>query len=205
MTIDMLRFTQAKSDQLNAADLPVPVTVRIERVETFERTEQPALLHLEGRTGRPWKPCKGMIRLLCAVWGGDGELWVGRSATLYNDPEVRWANEPSGGVRVSAVSGLKAAVKVAVPIARNKSKLYTVEPIADRPAAPRAAPVDPLLAALASLGLTIEALDAVTPDGTPKPSTLTGDRRAKCATWLQSPAAAERIAAARTHTTGAAS
>ena len=194
--IDMLRFTQAKSDQLNAADLPVPLTVRIERVETFDRTEQPALLHLEGRTGRPWKPCKGMIRLLCAVWGPDGDLWRGRSATLFNDPEVRWANEPSGGIRVSAVSDIKSTVKIAVPIARNKSKLYTVAPLAVTPPS-----TDALLSALASLGLTLEALDAVTPEGTPRPSASTGDRRAKLAAWLQSPAAAERIAAARAHLT----
>ena len=195
MTIDMLRFTQAKSDQLNAADLPVPLTVRIERVETFDRAEQPALLHLEGRSGRPWKPCKGMIRLLCTVWGSDGELWRGRSVTLYNDPEVQWAGQPSGGIRVSAVSDIKGTVKLAVPIARNKSKLYTVAPLTTAP------PTDALLSVLASLGLTLEALDAVTPDGTPKPSASTGDRRAKLAAWLQSPAAAERIAAARAHLT----
>jgi len=191
--IDVSATLAAKSDQLNAADLGQPVTVQVERVTLASGPEQPVEVHLVGFRGRPWKPCKTMRRLLVALWGADAAMWAGRWLRLHCDTSVEWAGAAVGGVRVLAASHIDTPLLRPLPVKRGKSSVFRVDVIrpSDVPSA------DPLLSTLASLGLTLAALDAATPEGTPLPSASTGPRRAKLAEWLTTPAAADRIAAAR--------
>ena len=56
--IDMSRFIEAKSDQLNADDLiGAPRTITITRV-TGNDGDQPVSIFYEGDGGKPFKPCK---------------------------------------------------------------------------------------------------------------------------------------------------
>lgn len=137
---------------------------------------------------KDWVLCKTNAACMAAMFGDSIEGWAGKDVSVYFDPTVRFGAEAVGGIRIDGSPQLTRVYEVRVT-QQKKKVTYTLRP------------TDALLSALASLGLTLEALDAVTPDGTPKPSASTGDRRAKLASWLQSPAAAERIAAARAHLT----
>jgi len=58
---------EAKSDQLNyddIADTEVVVTISEVRVR---QGDQPVSVFFNGCKNRPWKPCKGMIRILAAA------------------------------------------------------------------------------------------------------------------------------------------
>ena len=133
----------ARSDQLNAEDLVGgPITVTITGVKRTS-DEQPVSVEISGGH-KPWKPCKSMRRLLIMAWpdgakkeGGetkyDPTCWVGRSVTLIRDPSVKWAGELVGGIRVSALSHIKAKFEVALAESKKKKKLVTVEKI-DTPA-----------------------------------------------------------------------
>lgn len=96
----------AKSDQLNADDLIAgPIDVVIERV-TAGSADQPVDVHLVGRSGRPWRPCKTMRRLLAGAWGPETDVWIGRAMRLYRDPAVTFGSDAVGGIRVSHLSHL---------------------------------------------------------------------------------------------------
>lgn len=135
--IDISDTIIAKSDQLNAEDLiGGPITVTITGVKRTS-DEQPVSVEISGGH-KPWKPCKSMRRLLIMAWpdgaikeGGetkyDPTCWVGRSVTLMRDPNVRWAGELVGGIRVSALSHIKAKFEVALAESKKKKKLVTVE------------------------------------------------------------------------------
>ena len=66
--IDMSRFIEAKSDQLNADDLiGAPRTITITRV-TGNDGDQPVSIFYEGDGGKPFKPCKTIRRVMMGVW-----------------------------------------------------------------------------------------------------------------------------------------
>lgn len=124
-----------KSDQTNADDLIAgPITVRIEAVRRGS-TEQPVELHLSGH--RPYRPCKGMRRVLIQAWGNDGRVWVGRSMTLYRNPEVKYGGVKVGGIEISHLSHIDSRLEIAVTVAKGKRKIHIVEPLrVEQPAAP---------------------------------------------------------------------
>lgn len=130
-TLDISPFLEAKSDQITADDLIAgPRTFRIANVE-IPGGEQPVSVHMEGMEGRPFKPCKGMRRLLGHLWGPDAAKWIGRSVTLFRDPDVRFGADQTGGVRIAAVSHLDEPQTVPVRVSRGKAKKYNVEPIGE--------------------------------------------------------------------------
>lgn len=92
MTVDLTQTIIAKSDQLNADDLvgADPVTIKITRVQITGSAEQPIAISYEGDNGKPYMPGKSMRRVLVHAWGTDGAVYVGRSLTLYRDPEVKF-------------------------------------------------------------------------------------------------------------------
>lgn len=127
--MDISPFLEAKSDQVTADDLiGGPRTFRVSRVEV-PGGEQPVLVHLEGMDGKPFKPCKGMRRLLAAMWGLNASTWAGRSITLFRDPDVRFGADQTGGVRVAAVSHIDEPTTVPVRVSRGKAKQYKIEPL----------------------------------------------------------------------------
>lgn len=118
-----------KSDQLNADDLLTgPKVVTITKVQRGNSTEQPVWLQLEGGL-QPYKPCKTMRRVLIAVWGEDGSMWVGRSMQLYCDPSVMYHGVKLGGVRISHVSGIAAEIILELTTARGKRSMFSIKPL----------------------------------------------------------------------------
>ena len=80
-----------KSDQLNADQLlGGSMTITVTDVRRGQSDDQPVIVHYQGDEGRPYKPCKTMRKVLIFAWGDDGHAWIGRSMTLYNDPEVKF-------------------------------------------------------------------------------------------------------------------
>lgn len=105
MKIDM-QDLQAKSDQMNAVDFVKPMLFKITKVDYFPKKEQPIHIHLEGCDGRPYKPCKGMLRGLVGVLGDEPASWGNRLIELYCDPSVKWAGKDVGGIRISGLGGI---------------------------------------------------------------------------------------------------
>jgi hypothetical protein len=127
--MDLSKTIKPKSDQLNADNLiSGPMTVTVQSVSLSGQDDQPINLHLGGGL-QPYKPCKSMRRLLIVAWGKDGNNWVGRSMTLFNDPSVTWAGQKVGGIRISHVSAIEESISVALTATRGKRKPYTVEPL----------------------------------------------------------------------------
>lgn len=117
----------AKSDQLNAMDIVgcEPV-IRIRNV-TIRRGDQPIAIYFDGDNNKPWKPSKGMGRVLAFAWGEDETKWVGRHAQLYFEPSVRYAGEAVGGIRIRALSDIsKSGILLALAISKQKREPYKV-------------------------------------------------------------------------------
>lgn len=127
MSINDLSTTiKPKSDQLNADDLiSGPLTVTVQGVRLGSTEEQPICLDI-GNGLQPYKPCKSMRRLLIFCWGKDGNAWVGRRLTMFNDPDVKWAGQAIGGIRISHMTDINVSVSVALTTTRGKRKPYEV-------------------------------------------------------------------------------
>lgn len=127
--IDMARFVEAKSDQLNADDLiGAPRTITITRVVGCDG-EQPIAIHYEGDGGKPFKPCKTMRRVLLAVWGRNAAEYPGRSMTLYRDDAVTFGGLAVGGIRISHMSQIDKDVVVVVMKTKGKKAGITIKPL----------------------------------------------------------------------------
>lgn len=110
-----------KSDQLNAdqllgAEMPITVT----GVSLASSPDQPVIIHYDGENGRPFKPCKTVRKILIALWGEDGNAWVGRSMLLYCDEKVKWAGEAVGGIRIKAMSHIDCDKDISLTETRGK-------------------------------------------------------------------------------------
>jgi hypothetical protein len=117
-----------KSDQLNADDLVSgPITVRIERVRSGDR-EQPIIVEISGYPGRPYKPCKTMLRILSTAYTIDAKNWIGKSMTLYRDPNVLWGGVRVGGIRISHLE-IPETTAFSVTLSRTKRVEVTIHPI----------------------------------------------------------------------------
>jgi len=117
------------SDQLNADDLLTgPVTVTIDKVRKGDR-EQPIHIDLAEYTGKSYRPCKTMRRVLIAAFTDDPKLWVGQKMTLFCDPEVMWAGVKVGGIRISHLSGLEHPRTFMLTVGRGKRSEVTIRPL----------------------------------------------------------------------------
>jgi hypothetical protein len=134
--LDISGTIKAKSDQLNADDLVGgPITVTVTGVNLSDG-EQPVIVHLSDGH-KPWKPCKTMRRLLAYGWGENAGKWIGRRIILYRDASVKWAGAAIGGIRVSAMSNLKAPIDVMLAETKGGKKLqHKVSVLAGAPQAP---------------------------------------------------------------------
>ena len=128
------KILEAKSDQMNAVDFVHPMVFRVSSVDYFpDRKEQPIHINLEGREGRPFKPCKSMLRGLTAdaAWTLDPDAWAGKLIELYCDPDVLWGGKAAGGIRISGISGIKKEHKFIVRLNRSQQMLHTFKVIPD--------------------------------------------------------------------------
>lgn len=120
-----------KADQTNADDLIAgPMTIKVTAVEPGN-AEQPVMIRYEGDNGRPWKPSKGMRRVLVSMWGLDGAVYVGRKLTLYRDPNVTFGPDTTGGIRISHASDIAEEMNIALTVKRGKRKPFIVQPLID--------------------------------------------------------------------------
>ena len=132
---DISHTLTAKSQQLNAGDLAAPLVVTGRRVRVTQ-DDQPVTIDI-GDDLQPWKPCKGMRRLLARTWGTDTDSWPGHRVELFNDPIVRWAGAAVGGVRVAAISGISRPTVYTMRTSQKGTQQYQIRPLE------RAAEIDP--------------------------------------------------------------
>lgn len=137
---DVRMAMQAKSDQLNSTDImgcePV-ITIRDVQVRNGE---QPVWIFYHGDNNRPWKPSRGMIRILAAGWGTESSNWVGKSVQIYMEPSVRYAGQEVGGIRIRAMSDIpQKGINATITISRTKREPYPVKFLSmERPVYPEA-------------------------------------------------------------------
>lgn len=145
---------EAKSDQLNADDLMAgPRVITITRVTVKGKgQEQPVSIFYDGDNGKPYKPNKGMMRVLIGIWGdNEGGEYVGRSLSLYRDPTVKWGGEPIGGIKIGAASHIAEPVSLYLQVKKGQKAKHTVEVLRPRGQQQREAPtLDGARAAIAN-------------------------------------------------------
>ena len=102
---DVRATLEAKSDQLNATDIMgVDLVIRIRDVIVGSSKDQPVAVYFDGDNNRPWKPSKGMRRVIAAGWGWESNDWIGKFVKLHFDASVKYAGKEVGGIRVKAMS-----------------------------------------------------------------------------------------------------
>lgn len=132
---DLRAACAPKSDQLNADDLVAgPMTVQVRGIRKGG-AEQPVEVFFAG-VDRPWRPCKTERRVLAYAWGSDPKAWIGRWMVLYRDPNVAFGGDKVGGIRLQAMSDIKAPVDVALTATRGKKARRHVEVFTPRAAPP---------------------------------------------------------------------
>lgn len=123
-----------KSDQLNADELLAgPMTITVTGVTVNNSPDQPVSVHYQGDNGKPYKPCKSMRKVMIFAWGDDGRAWVGRRATLYNDPEIKFGGIKVGGIRISHLSGINSDIAISITETKGKKKPVTIRKLPDAP------------------------------------------------------------------------
>lgn len=119
---------EAKSDQLNyddIADTEIVITIAEVRVR---KGDQPVWVYFHGCNNRPWKPSKGMLRLIATAWGRDSSQWVGKSIKLYGDKSVKWAGKEIGGIRIRALSHISTnGISAMLTVARGRRNEFKVQ------------------------------------------------------------------------------
>ena len=118
---------EAKSDQLNAVDIMgVEPVIKITGVKVT-KSEQPVSVSFSGDHGKPWKPSKGMLRILAGAWGRDSSLWVSKYVKVYFEPSVIYAGKEVGGIRIRSLSDIdKRGLNFSLTINRQKREPYPV-------------------------------------------------------------------------------
>lgn len=126
--VDMSNFIAPRSDQLNADDLLAgPLTITISKVRASEGTpDQPVEVHIEG-SNKPYKPCKSMRRVMVSLWGTDASQYVGRSMTLYRDPEVQFGGMKVGGIRIGEMSHIDKDTQLVLTASKTKRAPFVVK------------------------------------------------------------------------------
>lgn len=131
-SVNMAEFTAPKSDQLNADDLiggARNITITSVRANPGRSIEQPVAISYQGDDGKPYYPCKSMRRVMVHVWGADAKNYVGRSMTLYCDPNVQFGGMKVGGIRISHMSHMDKPVTLALTATRSKRAPFSVQPL----------------------------------------------------------------------------
>ena len=130
---DISKTAEPKSDQLNADDLlSESRDLKITAVKVVGG-EQPVQIHYEGGEGRPYKPCKSMLRVFMFCWGNDGDEFVGRTIRVYNDPNVKWGGANVGGIRISHMSDIDETKRIMLTETRGRRAPYEVKPLIVKP------------------------------------------------------------------------
>lgn len=116
-----------KGDQINSEQLLYgPLTITVTSVARGS-DDQPIIVHYRNENGRPYKPCKSMRKVLIFAWGEDGNQWVGRSMTLFNDLAVKWAGVAVGGIRISHMTHIEREISLQLTATRGKKEPFIIK------------------------------------------------------------------------------
>lgn len=129
--LDMSKTIEPKSDQLNADDMIAgPMRIKIAKIwGNPDNGAQPVNIGFHGDNGRPYRPCKSMRRVMVHLWGIDGNLWVGRSLTLYRDPTVKFGGAMLGGIRISHASHIDQRYSISLTMSKGKRAPFVIDPM----------------------------------------------------------------------------
>lgn len=126
--MDISKTIEPKSDQLNADDLIGGAkTIRIRDVKATDSDVQPVSIYFDGDNNKPYKPSKGMRRVLVALWGANAKDYIGRYLTLYRDEKVKFGGIEVGGIRISHASHINEPTRVLETVGRGKRRPITIE------------------------------------------------------------------------------
>lgn len=121
-----------KSDQLNAEQLlTTSMTITVTNV-TRGAADQPVSINYNNDEGRPFKPCKTMRKVLIFAWGDDGRQWIGKSMTLFCDPEVKFGGVKVGGIRISHMSGIERDLGLSLNTTKGKKGEFIIKKLVMR-------------------------------------------------------------------------
>jgi len=130
--VDISETLAPKSDQLNADDLMLgPITVTVDHTVVTQGGEQPVAIHLVERPGHPYKPSKGMRRIISQAWGPESDAYVGKRMTLFRNPAVKWAGKPAGGIQISHLSHIDEPLQSTVTESKTQRNPFTVQPLTE--------------------------------------------------------------------------
>lgn len=136
--MDISHVIAPDSDEMVAADLigsPPKVFTIAEVTEASRDGKTVANIRLEGFP-RPWRPGKGMSRVMADNWGVETQGWIGRRVELYGDPDVYFGKEKTGGVRISRLSHIAKPKTTRINPRGGKNGSWTVDPLPDAPTPP---------------------------------------------------------------------
>jgi hypothetical protein len=126
--MDLRDTITPNSNQLNADDLiSGPKTIRIRDVKATDSDAQPVSIYFDSDDNKPYKPSKGMRRVLVALWGANAKDYIGRYLTLYRDDKVKFGGIEVGGIRISHASHINEPTRVLETVGRGKRRPITIE------------------------------------------------------------------------------
>lgn len=126
---DMSGVITPRSDQINADDLQGrTLNITISGVRLGGSAEQPVSIYFEG-SDKAYRPCKSMCRVMVHAWGLDANQYVGKSMTLYCDPNVKFGPLAVGGIRISHMSDIDGPMTMALTATKGVKKAYKVLPL----------------------------------------------------------------------------
>ena len=131
--IDIDAVTASTADQLCGDDLlSGSRDIRINAVSSFadDKGKLRATLRYDGDNGKPFIPAKTCARIMVALWGKHTSAWVGKTLTVYRDPEVMFGGAKIGGVRISHASDINETLKIMLATKRGKKDTFIVKPLA---------------------------------------------------------------------------
>lgn len=153
--MDLTESIAPRSDQVNADDLIAgPITYTIREVIAGKAESPFDFLLVE--TDRAYRPSKTMRRVIVNAWGPEAANYAGRRLTLYREPTIKFGGAVVGGIRISHMSHIDKRVEVLAQVTRGKREKFTVDPLADAPAAK----ADPNAERIAALKAEWKASDA---------------------------------------------
>jgi hypothetical protein len=161
------------TDQLNFEDFLGGMTliVTISKVEKG-RKEAQYDISIEG-DDRYWRPPATVLKQLVLAYTDEAANWVGKSAELFGDPEVKMKGVKVGGIRVSRLSDIDGPLKATLTVTRGQSAEFTVLPLPrvdilraewHRATPERRTAIEAEVAALSGKPTTADPGDVETPD-----------------------------------------
>ena len=132
--MDIRKTITPKSDQLNSDDLIAgSITIKIREVKVLDIETQPLHVFFEGDNNKPYKPSKGMRRVLVQLYGSEDTAFIGKSLTLYRDDTVKYGGDEVGGIRISHASGITEPMRALETISKGKRRAITIQPLEEQP------------------------------------------------------------------------